>query len=442
MQEESLIELAEDICNLSLSRGADDAIVNAIRNDTRQIRFSESRVDIFNRWRDVYYVLFLARKGSVVSTLIKGRGDMEEAVSAAIRTAEIAPPSSDYYGIAARSSAKNHVVPEKLAPDSKLSKLVLDGIDRAMSDGALSSTGTLYNENSFHYLHSSSGIRKKQSMSSYYFSIRCFRGEGESGHAVTSSLSLSKFRPERAASKAAHFASLMRKPENGSEGKFDTLLDPMVTATLVSEIGRMASAYSVMSGFSCLAGRIGKKVASDAVTLEDDATRPLYGRRYFDDEGVATRRTGIIRHGILRSYLHNTSTAHRFRKHSTGNAGLISPEPFSLSLSPGKVEVEDMMREMDSGLYINNVWYTRYQNYARGDFSTIPRDAIFEIRNGEIRRCIRNIRITENLLRVFRNAVRLSREREHINWWVESSVPCTVPAMQVKGMKITRSTDS
>jgi PmbA protein len=432
---------AEEIMEYALSLGADDVVVNAYEERNRQIRFSNNRMDIFNGWIERHYVLFLAKQKRVVATTIESGDVYKEIVESAIRTAELSPPSSDYVGIAKRSNARSVSRRIETARDRTLSSLVSRAVDIAQRNGAVSCAGSLYRNSFNRYLCTSSGIRKKENGASLHFSIRCFADENASGHAVISSLRLKDFEPEKAAEKAASLSRKAINAERAMEGRFDAILDPMVSAVLASQIAQMDSAYSILSGFSCLRGKIGKRVASSLLTVSDDATRPLLGYRAFDDEGLRVRRTTFISKGVLKTYLHNTSTARKFRTRSTGNAGLIYPTPFSISVEAGKRHFEDMISDLRDGIYINNVWYTRYQNYALGNFSTIPRDAILRIRNGEIAGALRDMRVTENLLRVLKNVADISEEREHVNWWLESTVPSTVPYMLVKRLNITRSSD-
>lgn len=442
MDIEQLKELSEKIIEYTLEKGADDAIVNSYRTDTRQIRFSENSIDIFNRWNETYLHLFLSMKRKVVSSTIKGADDFRHIVDAAIRTAEVSQPSEDYTGIADKTGARSYSSKWKTVPDRVLAGYVDDAIKTSLDNGARSATGTLYNEHSDHYLASSSGIRKFENGSSFYLSIRCFVDDEASGHSVISSTREQNFFPERAAEKAARLATQAGKPAGGLEGRFDAILDPMVVAAIASEVGSMSSAFNVLGGFSCFEGKLGKKVGSGEVTIEDDATRDLNGKRRFDDEGVAVRRTTIVSRGILKGYLHNTSTARKFRTRTTGNAGLIEPEAMSLSMKGGSESFETMLGDLKNGLYINNVWYTRYQNSRLGNFSTIPRDAILRVRNGEVIGSVRDIRITENLVGLLKKIWSVSKEREHINWWLESYTPSTVPYALVGRLNITRSGDT
>ncbi len=64
-----------------------------------------------------------------------------------------------------------------------------------------------------------------------------------------------------------------------------------------------------------------EKIASDALTVIDDATIPgLFGTTPFDDEGAASRRTMVIERGVLKSYLLNTYSARKLNLKTTGNA--------------------------------------------------------------------------------------------------------------------------
>jgi PmbA protein len=76
-----------------------------------------------------------------------------------------------------------------------------------------------------------------------------------------------------------------------------------------------------------------------------------------------------------------------------------------------------------------------------GDFSTIPRDGIFLIKNGEIVKSLKDIRITDNLQKVLEKIIGLSSKPEWIIWWgLETQTPVLTPYVLVKDVKITKST--
>jgi PmbA protein len=89
-------------------------------------------------------------------------------------------------------------------------------------------------------------------------------------------------------------------------------------------------------------------------------------------------------------------------------------------------------------VYVTNDWYLRYQNYATGDFSVIPRDAMFLIKNGQIEKSIRELRISDNMLRILSNVSSLTRERKWVKWW-EVEVPTLSPSVLIDNINFTKS---
>src|SRR5690606_28116466 len=87
--------------------------------------------------------------------------------------------------------------------------------------------------------------------------------------------------------------------------------------------------------------KIGRQIASEAITIVDDAT--LAGglaSRPFDAEGTASRRVVVVERGVLRSFLHNTDTAARTGQATTGHASrsyasTLGVAPTNVILEPG-----------------------------------------------------------------------------------------------------------
>jgi PmbA protein len=159
--------------------------------------------------------------------------------------------------------------------------------------------------------------------------------------------------------------------------------------------------------------------------------------RGFDDEGFPTRENVIIEEGVLKTYLHNSTTAKKFNTSSTGNAGIIDPHPWNLVVDPGSVSIDDMIREVKKGVMVTNNWYTRFQNLRSGEYSTIPRDAAFLIENGKIKHPVVGLRISDSLPRQLANIIAISKERRWIEWW-EVSIPTLAPSMLIKSVMITK----
>jgi PmbA protein len=201
----------------------------------------------------------------------------------------------------------------------------------------------------------------------------------------------------------------------------------------------MVSAFSILIQQSVFVNRLGQKVAPENVTLKDNPSAYSMANRIFDDEGVPTRENVFIDHGVLKTYLHNTSTAKIFKTETTANAGLVAPNAWSIEMDSGDMRREELFKHVKRGLYLTNTWYTRFQNYAKGDFSTIPRDGIFLIEKGEIKQSLKDLRISDNALSLLGNIAGISKERQHVHWWGEADPPSLSPYVLIKDVHITKS---
>ena len=92
---------------------------------------------------------------------------------------------------------------------------------------------------------------------------------------------------------------------------------------------------------------------------------------------------------------------------------------------------------MNKGILITNLWYTRYNNYITGDFSTIPRDGMFLINNGKIVKSLKNLRVSDNMLRILNNIDKIGSNSEQVvSWEAENNITC--PSILVKDVNITK----
>ena len=110
-------------------------------------------------------------------------------------------------------------------------------------------------------------------------------------------------------------------------------------------------------------------------------------------------------------------------------------------LKPGDWKKDELFEECRDGVYVTNTWYTRYQNYTTGDFSTIPRDGIFRIKKGEIVGTWKDVRLTDNLLHLWQSVKALSKETQEVEWWGEVAVPSFMPYALATKIGFTRSAE-
>jgi len=438
---EALVK-TEEIVKKAKALGADEVLAKTTFGKYRQVRFSNNQVDITVAWNDYVTDMALAWKKRVVATQIHNFEDVDGAIKRLMDLAKISQENPTFGGfVKGKFKYAKSKADEKLRELRNLTDYVLEAINAAEKEAGskVESGGILFTKFEDVYLVSSEGPVGVDNRSAIELSIRAFSEREASGHGVECSSTLKNFKPERAGRKAGEVARLARGPKVGEEGVYDVIFDPLIMGSLLATWASMASAFYVMVKMSAFVDKLGQKVAPEIVTLKDNAAQYSLANRVFDDEGAPVRENVIIDHGILRTYLHNNSTAKLFKTETTGNAGLVVPTPWNVELEPGDTEVEEIFKEVKRGLYLTNTWYTRFQNYAKGDFSTIPRDGIFVIEKGEMKQSLKDIRISDNILSMLNNIALISKERQHVHWWGEADPPSLAPYVLIKNVRITKS---
>jgi PmbA protein len=432
---EEMVKKAKDL-------GADEVVARTTFGKYRQVRFSNNQVDISVAWNDYVTDVALAWKKRVVATQIQDFCDVDASIKQLLALARVSEENPAFGGF-----AKGSFRYAKSKADRKLEDLenpteyVYEAIDAAEEEarGKIESGGILFSKFEDVYLASSEGPVGVDSRSAVEFSIRAFSEREASGHGVECSSALKDFKPERAGTKAGEIARLAKNPKAGEEGVYDVVFDPLIFGSSLGVWAGMVSAFSVMVQQSVFVDKIGQKLAQEAVTLKDNPAAYSVANRVFDDEGVPVKENVFIDHGVLKTYLHNASTAKVFNTKTTGNAGLISPTAWNIEMSAGDMSKEELLEDMKRGLYLTNTWYTRFQNFARGDFSTIPRDGIFLVERGEIKQSLKDLRISDNALTMLGHIAGMSKERQHVHWWAEADPPSLSPYVLVEGVHLTKS---
>jgi PmbA protein len=152
------------------------------------------------------------------------------------------------------------------------------------------------------------------------------------------------------------------------------VFEPRVARTLLDHIFDAVNGSAVYRNASFLAGKLGEKIASDHITVVDDGTLPgLFGTSPWDDEGVPSRRTVVIRNGVLESYLLNTYSGRRLGLRTTGNAargvtGNARVGHGNFYVEPGNRSEREIVSGIRSGLYVTSLMGSGV-NIVTGDYS-------------------------------------------------------------------------
>ncbi|MBT3940565.1 TldD/PmbA family protein [Candidatus Woesearchaeota archaeon] len=443
-----LFEIPEYGVKKALRLGASDVIVDAGRSDSQQIKFVNNDIAVTKNWQDESAGVYLVYKKRVVSANIKTftKSEVDHTLNKLIKLAKLLPPKDDYYGIAkgySKYPKLDGVYDRQLVNFTKGVDKVQEAINAGLRSGAKRVTGVFDTSYGEGYTVSSNGLDIKDKGTAISLSLRALAAKEASGHKVIQANVLRGFDVDRVGSEAGKIAKKALNPQSLSAGKYDILFYPLTVADMFGCVAGSSSITMQESGMSFLK-KIGEKVASPKLTMYDWANLPYGADSYaFDDEGAPAQKTPVIVNGVFKTYLHNYSTAQKYKTQNTSNSGLVEPAPSNTYIVPGKSSIPTLIGKMKKGLIVTNTWYTTFQNYQTGNFSTIPRDAIFYVENGKIKCPVKDIRISDNMLNIMRSITDLGKKQEQVTSWAAEPPNfgnnIITPAILCKKLNVTKS---
>ena len=435
-------ELAQKLVK-ELSRTYDEVAVLLIETDRTMVKLWNSEPSVVQSWLDWEVMLRLAKNKRMwilrfrtrnIDQILESTGRLieladkveESELYSPLPEAQVCKPLSDVYDPAI----------DKFSEDP--SRLVEVLIDEALGAGAERVAGMISLGKLTKTLATSRGYECRESKTFVEAYARAFRGDF-SGHWAHGSTRVNIEEVRKVGRIAGKYATITSSKTSITPGKYKVVISPLVVGNLMNYVGSMASALSVLTGFSFFAKyKLGDKVAHEKFSLYDkprDATLP--GATGFDDEGIETVDKPIIENGLFKSLLHNSGTAGRMGTKSTGNAGWIYPLSWNLEVSGGELSEEELISELREGLFITNNWYTRLQNYYEGAFSTVSRDVALYVKNGKVVGDVGRVRIAATFPQILSNIQGSTCERYDI-WWWEVRTPTRAPYLLLEGINITK----
>ncbi|AKG38083.1 MAG: TldD/PmbA family protein [Infirmifilum sp.] len=442
---EQLLEIGKKVVEKALSMGFDEAAVDVRSTDSLMVKFANSEPSVIQNWGSTEIGVYVTKNQRILGTSapVSSLDDAYKILSN-LYTMHTQLPQSMLYAPLPEPKKPDplpglvdkHLI-DAINEPSNVSEAIVEAVNRYKID---SFAGMFQATHERRALVNSKGAELFEEGTFMKMYIRAFAGEG-SGQWSLGSRKLKIKEVEHVAETAADFAFRSRVQEEVPPGRYNILLSPMVAGNFFNYIADMALAHSVLMGSSIfMNSKPGDKVAAEKLTIEDTPRNAeLPGSTSFDDEGIPTYDKPIIEKGVLKTLLHNTKTAAKFGSQTTGNAGLIFPRLWSLTVHRGDYKFEELLSEMKNGLIVTNNWYTRLQNYVEGIFSTITRDAIFIVKNGEIVGAAKKMRIADSFPRLLQNIIALGDTQYDMYWW-EVDTPTRTPYILVKDLGTSKHT--
>jgi len=291
----------------------------------------------------------------------------------------------------------------------KLANSILSYFDVVQKETVCNTFGTLVESNYVRTLVSTMIVAKDGDIRQ--------RGTARSGRLAGFEL-VEQLDPEEFTRKAARQALSLLDAKPAPAGKFPVVFHPSITGLLTHEaIGHNAEADIVASGGSIIEGKIGQQIASELVTIVDDATQPgVWGSYRYDSEGTPSERRVIIDRGKLVGYMHSLETAAKFGVKPNGSAradGYANRPIVRMSntfIQPGEMTFEDLLKPIDVGVFLTGGEYG-YVFCERGQYTCHAGEA-YMIRNGQLAEHLRDVSVNGMTLETLMSIDAVSRDFE------------------------------
>jgi PmbA protein len=195
-------------------------------------------------------------------------------------------------------------------------------------------------------------------------------------------------------------------------GTYPAIFHPFaVSSLLATALGSAINAEAIQYKQSYLTDRINTEIASDQLNVIDNG---LYinkkgiaglGTSKFDGEGVPHQKTPLVAAGILKNHLHDSYTAGKENRKSTGNASRSSYRSVpSISLTNMEVlgnsgNLDSFISEIQKGILVYDTG--DQPNITTGDFSGLI-SLGYKIENGAIAYPLKNAMMGINMLDFFK----------------------------------------
>jgi PmbA protein len=265
-----------------------------------------------------------------------------------------------------------------------------------------------------------------------------------SGFAEVFAAAASELDPAAVGARASDKASASRSPRDLDPGRYPVVLEPSAVSTLVGFLAWIGFGGRVLAeGRSCFSGKQGQRVATEGVTIYDDATSPGTLGIPFDFEGVPRSRVDLIREGKFVGGVYDLRTANQAGTTTTGHA-LPSPNPegpfpLNLFMEPGQASLEEMIAATERGLLVTRFHYSNIVHPVESTITGMTRDGTFWIQDGEIAHPVKNFRFTQSIIEALTDTEAIGRDTELASEFFFSA--SRVPALKISSFNFSGRSD-
>ena len=430
---------------------ADETELVARGYDSSLTRFAGSTIhqNVHEDDTSLIVRVVVGKRLGVVSTNRLEPEAVDKAVSRAIEIAKQTPEEPDFPGLPKADPASE--VDSYSAQSAAMTPADrADGVAKAVAEageGDIKLYGAYRVSSTRLVVANTSGTNQAYDGTDAFLSVFAIDDNGISGSASGYAIGAESLDPAALAAVAVEKCKAAADPVTVAPEPIDVILEPRAISEILEWFNFTSfGAKQVQEGQSFMAGRAGRRVMGENISIYDDGLDPEGIPIPFDFEGVPKRRVNLVENGVVGGPVYDSMTAAKDGVESTGHATPAvfrgGPSPSNLFISAGDDSREDLLKSVRRGLlvtrfhYVNGMLDTR-----KALFTGMTRDGTYLIEDGKLTRAVKNMRFNESMLKALSQVEGITKERETAgrNWGGIGSV--TAPTLLIRGFRFTGSTD-
>jgi PmbA protein len=252
-----------------------------------------------------------------------------------------------------------------------------------------------------------------------FMKLICIAPGGRSGYAAQTSVAAASLDAARLAERAAAKAIASGEPAELPPGEYPVVMEPHAVGWLLDLLGETAlNGLAHAEGRGALTGRLGHVVTAPNINLADSPAASSTLPRAFDAEGVPKGPMPLIQDGVAQAVVHDLHSAALAGTESTGHAIVPGghadgPRPVNLVLAGGGAAgLDELCAQVERGIYVTRLWYANVVRPKETLITAVTRDGTFLIEDGRVTRPVRDLRLTDSVLRILSRASDLTAKQE------------------------------
>ncbi len=187
-----------------------------------------------------------------------------------------------------------------------------------------------------------------------------------------------------------------------ASGSYDVIVHNRARTSLLGALREPLQGRNLQQKNSCLEGKLGEKLFSDKLTINDDPfIKGALGSRHYDDDGLPCRKRTVIDKGVLKEYMIDWYYSRKMGVEPTGSGST------NITFGLGERSWDEMVKSMEKGILITS-FIGGNSNSTSGDFSFGLAGAYVE--GGKLVQPINEMNISGNILTFWNNLVEVGND--------------------------------